>query len=89
MKNPIAKYLMCAYAYYVEDKPLVADHEFDSLAKHILENYDKIEHRHKHLITKEDLEAGSYLGEYPSIVKGAVREYRMETKERLKRGDYD
>jgi len=84
MKNPIAKYLMCAYAYYVEDKPLVADHEFDSLAKHILENYDTIEHRHKHLITKEDLEAGSYLGEYPSIVKGAVRAYRIEMKEELK-----
>jgi hypothetical protein len=85
MKNPIAKYLMCAYAYYVEDNPLVPDHEFDSLAKHILENYDTIEHRHKHLITKEDLQAGSYLGEYPSIVKGAVRAYRIETKEELKR----
>jgi len=85
MKNPIAKYLMCAYAYYVEDNPLVPDHEFDSLAKHILENYDTIEHRHKYLITKEDLEAGSYLGEYPSIVKGAVRAYRIETKEELKR----
>jgi len=84
MKNPIAKYLMCAYAYYIEDRPLVTDHEFDSLAKHILENYDTIEHRHKHLITKEDLKAGSYLGEYPSIVKGAVRAYRMEMKEELK-----
>ena len=84
MKNPIAKYLMCAYAYYVDDAPLVQDHEFDKLAKHILENYDTIEHPHKHLVTKEDLEAGSYLGEYPSIVKGAVRAYRMEMKEKVK-----
>jgi len=84
MKNPIAKYLMCAYAYYVEDRPLVPDHEFDDLAKHILENYDTIEHRHKHLLTKEDLKAGSYLGEYPSIVKGAVRAYRIETREKLR-----
>ena len=29
MKNPIAKYLMCAYAYYELDKPLIEDFEFD------------------------------------------------------------
>jgi len=80
MKNPIAKYLMCAYAYYVEDKPLISDTEFDKLSKEILENYDTIEHRHKHLITKEDLEAGTFLGEYPSIIEGAVRAYRKEFK---------
>ena len=33
MKNPIAKYLMCSYAYYVEDNPLVSDDEFDQLAQ--------------------------------------------------------
>ena len=33
MKNPIAKYLMCAYAYYELDKPLISDTEFDMLAK--------------------------------------------------------
>ena len=80
MKNPIAKYLMCAYAYYVEDKPLISDTEFDKLSKEILENYDTIEHRHKHLITKEDLEAGTFLGKYPSIIEGAVRAYRKEFK---------
>ena len=31
MKNPIAKYLMCAYAYYELDKPLIEDFEFDQL----------------------------------------------------------
>ena len=43
MKNPVAKYLMCAYAYYVEDDPLISDSEFDELAKFILENYDIID----------------------------------------------
>ena len=38
MKNPIAKYLMCSYAYYVEDKPLISDVEFDELSKWIKEN---------------------------------------------------
>lgn len=76
MKNPIAKYLMCAYAYYVEDNPLISDTEFDELAKYILANYDEINHMHKHLVTKGDLEAGTYLGEYPQMVIGAVRSYR-------------
>lgn len=78
MKNPIAKYLMCAYAYYVEDKPLITDAEFDELSRYILANYDEIEHHHKYLVTKGDLEAGTYLGEYPERVKGAVRSYRNE-----------
>ena len=43
MKNPIAKYLMCAYAYYELDKPLISDTEFDMLAKEILDNWDNIE----------------------------------------------
>lgn len=76
MKNPIAKYLMCAYAYYVEDRPLITDAEFDELSRYILANYDEIEHHHKYLVTKGDLEAGTYLGEYPERVKGAVRHYR-------------
>jgi len=31
---------------------------------------------HKHLVTKGDLEAGTYLGKYPNMVKGAVKSYR-------------
>ena len=80
MKNPIAKYLMCSYAYYKEDNPLVSDQEFDDLAKFILENYDAIDHPHKHLVTKGDLEAGTYLGEYPNRVVGAVKSYRKQIR---------
>ena len=76
MKNPIARYLMCAYAYYVEDDPLIPDTEFDELSKYILKNYEAIDHPHKEYITKSDLEAGTYLGHYPSMVKGAVKSYR-------------
>ncbi len=53
MKNPIAKYLMCAYAYYELDTPLISDTEFDMLAKEILDNWDNIEHMHKYLLTKD------------------------------------
>ena len=80
MKNPIAKYLMCSYAYYKLDKNLIADQEFDQLAKDILENWDAIDHPHKYLLTKDMLEAGTYLGEYPNIVKGAVGDYIRENK---------
>jgi len=80
MKNPIARYLMCAYAYYEQDDPLISDVEFDMLAKYILQNYDDINHFHKHLVTKEDLEAGTYLGKYPERVKGAVKNWRAIRK---------
>jgi NAD-dependent DNA ligase len=79
MKNPIAKYLMCAYAYYVEDDALISDAEFDELGKWLLQNYDSVEHMHKHLVTKDDLKAGTYLGKYPTMVKGAVKDYRKKS----------
>ena len=75
MKNPIAKYLMCAFAYYQLDTNLIPDSEFDQLAKDILANHDNIEHMHKHLVTKKDLDAGTYLGEYPNIVISATHDY--------------
>jgi NAD-dependent DNA ligase len=75
MKNPIAKYLMCAFAYYQLDTNLIPDSEFDKLAKDILANYDNIEHMHKYLVTKKDLDAGTYLGEYPTIVRSATKQY--------------
>ena len=62
MKNPIAKYLMCAFAYYQLDTNLIPDSEFDQLAKDILADYDNIEHMHKHLVTKKDEEYGKPVG---------------------------
>jgi len=54
-------YLITAYAYYILDESLIEDHEFDTMAKELLANYDSVEHRHKHLLTKENLEAGTLL----------------------------
>ena len=70
-------YLMAAYAYYEEDDPILSDNMFDRLAKKMLKNWDVIEHFHKHVISKDDLEAGSFLGEYPSRVKGALDALRQ------------
>jgi NAD-dependent DNA ligase len=77
MKNPIAKYLMCAYAYYVEDDPLISDAEFDELAQYLLDNWDDVDHRHKWYVSKSDLKAGTFLGKYPSMVQGAVKSWRI------------
>lgn len=69
-------YLMAAYAYYEEDNPIISDNLFDKMGKRMLECWDDIEHFHKHYITPDMLEAGTYLGEYPSRVEGAVRSLR-------------
>ena len=76
-------YLMASYAYYKEDNPIFSDSFFDEMGKTMLAVWDDIEHFHKHLITKDDLKAGSYLGEYPPRVKGgleSVRETLLEKK---------
>jgi hypothetical protein len=70
-------YLITAYAYYILDESLIQDYEFDSMAKELLEKYDSIEHKHKSLISKEDLAAGTLLlaeEDYPLIVKDVANE---------------
>jgi hypothetical protein len=77
--DPISLYLMAAYAYYKDDDPIMADFMFDDLAKHLLETIDSLPaHPHKHLLTKDDLRAGTYLGEYPEIVIGALEQYKRK-----------
>ena len=71
-------YLMMSYAYYQEDKPIATDATFDIVAKMLLESYVKINHRHKELISKDSLEAGTYLGVYPTIVKDTVQMVRKK-----------
>jgi hypothetical protein len=69
-------YLMASYAYYEQDDPIFSDAYYDELANFILNNYDTIDHYHKYLISKDDLEAGSYLGSYPSKVIGGLGHLR-------------
>lgn len=78
-------YLMAAYAYYVEDNPILEDHTFDTLAKRIVVNWDSIEHIHKDRLTKDMLEAGTFLGDYPPQVEGAVSNVRATYTTKRKR----
>lgn len=75
-------YLMAAYAYYQEDDPIFSDYFFDNLAQKILKEWDNITHWHKDLLSKGDLEAGSYLGEYPERVKAGLRSLRQMRRKR-------
>ena len=60
MNNPIGKYLVHSYIYYQLDNSVISDGEYDKMAKHILENWDDLEHPHKHLISKDALQAVPY-----------------------------
>ena len=69
-------YIMAAYAYYVDDDPIMEDALFDKIAKRILEHWDEIEHRHKSYLNKDMLVAGTYLGDYPPQIEGALQSVR-------------
>ena len=71
-------YLMASYAYYKQDDAILSDGFFDEMGKTMLAVWDDIEHFHKEHITKGDLEAGTFLGEYPSRVEGGLQAVRSE-----------
>lgn len=70
----VAHFLMASYLYYRYDTSVIPDSDFDSICKRLLEEWDQIEHPHKHLISRGDLEAGSgfALKDYPAMVQGAA-----------------
>jgi len=55
-------YLMSSYLYYEHDKNVLDDTQFDYLCKKLHDNWDSVEHMHKHLIDKDNLKAGSGYG---------------------------
>ena len=76
-------YLILSYAYYVEDNPLVSDAYYDSMAKQLYKEYDNVNHMHKHLISKDALAAGSFIGIYPNIINGAYHDFRRNYEGRI------
>jgi len=71
-------YLMASYAYYVQDDAIFSDGFFDEMGKTMLAVWDDIDHFHKEHISVGDLEAGTFLGEYPSRVEGGLAEVRKK-----------
>ncbi len=73
-------YLMASFAYYKQADPIFSDGFFDEMGKTMLECWDDIEHFHKNFITKDDLNAGTFLGQYPSRVEGGLKALREKYK---------
>lgn len=68
-------YLMASYAYYDLDTPFLTDKCYDWLCRELDTQWGDIEHRHKDLIGRENLAAGtaySLAGNFPEIIKGAA-----------------
>ena len=85
-KNPnmlVPWYLMASYAYYRDDDPILSDGVYDQMSKDLISQWDSIEHYHKHLLDRDSLIAGSYLGEYPTIVVEALKDLREKKRKVL------
>ena len=72
-------YLMASHAYYTQDDPILSDGLYDELAQRMLSSWDNLKHIHKHIITKEDLCAGTLLTrKLPNRIEHAVKALRNE-----------
>jgi hypothetical protein len=69
-------YLMAGYHYYELDESFISDDLFDRICKRLVDEWDTIEHRHKFIIDKNQLAAGTaYYIDWktvPEIIKGAA-----------------
>ena len=62
-------FLAASYTYYRLRRKLMSDETFDLLSSRLYNTWDNLEHEHKHLITKENLETQSgYNIEFPQDV---------------------
>lgn len=70
-------WLMAAFMYEIENDPFLTDGCFDWLSAELLAKWDDISHRHKALIDRDALRAGTGLAadlaNLPTIVKDAAR----------------
>lgn len=68
-------YLMASYTYYIRDASIMSDGDYDSLCARLDRQWDRVEHRHKHLIDRDWLSAGTCFlrrEQYPTITKSAA-----------------
>ena len=74
-------YLMSSYLYYEHDKNVIDDIQFDYLCKKLYDNWDSVEHMHKHLIDKDNLKAGSGYGiTYTNLIMSSALKWYKENE---------
>ena len=72
-------YLMSSYLYYEHDKNVLDDTQFDYLCKKLYDNWDSVEHMHKHLLDKDNLKAGSGYGiTYTNMIMSSALKWYEE-----------
>lgn len=69
-------FLMASYRYYAKDDPFLTDGCYDWLCAELDRRWDEVEHRHKPLIDRAGLKAGTAFDtdwdSLPSIIKSAA-----------------
>ena len=66
----LAWFLISSYCYYNLSDPVMTDMDFDYLTERLKQEYENVDHPHKHLVTENNLKAGTgYDIDYPTIVK--------------------
>lgn len=77
----VRDYLIHSYLYYELDVTLIDDHEFNLICKELATELDNIEHMHKYLVDRENLDANTgYDIKYPTIVKHCAEKlYKIKT----------
>lgn len=80
----IGHYLIHSYLYYIRNISCIEDSDYDNMAKYILNNYDVLEHKLKHLITQDDLRAGTLYhlkeSDYPEGLRRIADRIHRESK---------
>ena len=66
-------FIVASYCYYVVYESVLSDECYDKMSRYLLQNWDKVEHVNKNLVTKDNLKAGSLYNlkesDYPTRVK--------------------
>ena len=71
----IPLYLMALYSYYESDSPIISDKYFSKMTNKMLDNWDKIVHNHKHLLSNSR-DGLKFEGTYPRQIHNAVRLFK-------------
>lgn len=75
-------FLMSSYQYYHRYASLIEDSEFDAITRRLLESWESFDHQHKHLVSLDDLRAGTLYAlpakDYPTMVVHASEDWSRE-----------
>ena len=76
ISSSVPIFIMAQYSKCVQQDPLISESCLIKLSKKMLDNWSKIVHNHKHLITEEDLRNVEYSSDYPKRIDIGVQQMR-------------